>query len=106
MYGNEGQKRRKSIQHRAVVDEGTKMMDRYPVETQGKPLQSLSDIRPLYFLPHDPLAAEVLIPGFNQDCRDERRVVLSKGVDIRSRDAWDGNARLKQFHLCRYEEKP
>lgn len=27
-------------------------------------LRSLEDIRPLYFLPQDPLAEEVLIPGF------------------------------------------
>lgn len=39
-------------------------MERYTVDAGGKPLQSLSDIRPLYFLPNDPLAEEVLIPGF------------------------------------------
>ena len=27
-------------------------------------LQNLEGIRPLYFLPNDPLADEVLIPGF------------------------------------------
>ena len=32
--------------------------------TGGEALASLSDIRPLYFLPADPLADEVLIPGF------------------------------------------
>jgi superfamily II DNA or RNA helicase len=38
--------------------------DGYTVEDNEKPLQSLSDVRPLYFLPNDPLAEEVLIPGF------------------------------------------
>ena len=27
-------------------------------------LRSLTEVRPLYFLPNDPLAEEVLIPGF------------------------------------------
>jgi hypothetical protein len=62
--GNDGQKLRNRVGERAVAKEVAKAMERYTVETEGKPLQSLSDIRPLYFLPNDPLAEEVLIPGF------------------------------------------
>ncbi len=32
--------------------------------TQGRSLRTLDDVRPLYMLPADPLADEVLIPGF------------------------------------------
>jgi superfamily II DNA or RNA helicase/HKD family nuclease len=34
------------------------------IESSGIELQNLEGIRPLYFLPNDPLADEVLIPGF------------------------------------------
>jgi hypothetical protein len=35
-----------------------------PAAHQGNRLRSLNDVRPLYFVPRDPLAEEVLIPGF------------------------------------------
>lgn len=34
------------------------------IESSGNELQNLEGVRPLYFLPNDPLADEVLIPGF------------------------------------------
>ena len=42
----------------AILNEGSL------IESSGNELQNLKGVRPLYFLPNDPLADEVLIPGF------------------------------------------
>ena len=42
----------------AILNEGSL------IESSGNELQNLEGVRPLYFLPNDPLADEVLIPGF------------------------------------------
>ena len=42
----------------AILNEGSL------IESSGNELQNLGGVRPLYFLPNDPLADEVLIPGF------------------------------------------
>ncbi len=42
----------------AILNEGSL------IESSGDELQNLEGVRPLYFLPNDPLADEVLIPGF------------------------------------------
>lgn len=46
-----------------MVNDPVIMQDK-SMSTEGQTLRSLQDIRPLYFLPNDPLAEEVLIPAF------------------------------------------
>lgn len=47
-----------------MANEVAEMKETSQLGRDGKRLQSLPGIRPLYFLPNDPLAEEVLIPGF------------------------------------------
>jgi superfamily II DNA or RNA helicase len=47
-----------------VINDSTTVKDQFVFTPNKQPLKSLQDIRPLYILPNDPLAEEVLIPSF------------------------------------------
>lgn len=47
-----------------MVNDSAIVQDKPVSASEGQTLRSLQDIRPLYVLPNDPLAEEVLIPGF------------------------------------------
>lgn len=47
-----------------MVNDPATVQDKSMSASQRQTLRFLQDIRPLYFLPNDPLAEEVLIPGF------------------------------------------
>ncbi|WP_414832745.1 DEAD/DEAH box helicase family protein [Afifella sp. YEN Y35] len=49
-----------------VVTDQTALQPGTAVKTQDRSLRSLDGVRPLYMLPTDPLAEEVLIPGFQK----------------------------------------
>lgn len=52
-----------------------------PLATESKVLRSLQNVRPLYILPNDPLAEEVLIPGFQSAAKVDCMVgFFSSGV--------------------------
>ena len=48
--------------------ETTQALDDSAGQSGGLELSAFTDIRPLYFLPADPLAEEVLIPCFRVSC--------------------------------------
>lgn len=55
-----------------MANDPATILDKHVTAPGGQKLRSLQGVRPLYFLPTDPLAEEVLIPGFqsasNVDC--------------------------------------